>query len=239
MWSNFILILPIALTCVRIKNDDISIWKIFMLVLISFMIIFVVCIFTFDLGTYYYFKFNFILWFFIWYGVLYSLNYNDNKYINIIISIWISAYLILAMIVTFNYDKDIEKSNEIKGEDITSAFDIYGINKEIINEVIIDYNNEELELLQYVHDNIDLKKDNIFIIANDRQEVWFDGIFNYKNRINLQSAISLDDVIRWINKEYKYALVFYRSIYYKNCTYMINTGRVLIQNDSGYILINE
>ena len=43
----------------------------------------------------------------------------------------------------------------------------------------------------------------------------------------------------WLNKDYKYALVFYRSRYYKNCTYMINTGRVLIENNSGYILINE
>ena len=71
-----------------------------------------------------------------------------------------------------------------------------------------------MEILNYVHNNINVQENKILIIGNPRQEFWFDGIFEYKNRNNLETIIPIEDIEKWNeNEDYDY-LVFFN----KKCT---------------------
>ena len=237
-FANFIFILPISLFCLRKKDDNTNIWFIFTVLLIIFMLIFFIAIAKLNLSTYYYYKYNFILWFLIWYGAIYAINIT-NKKTSIILGTYITIYMVLAVIVTVNSKVEITKEIFDADENITNTFDIYGINKTIIKDVQIDYVPEEMKLLEYIHDNINVKENNILLIANPRQEFWFDGIFNYANRKNLESQIPISEVEKWNNKEYKYILVLYRSYYYEKYKEAINKGKLLFENSYGVIYVNE
>lgn len=239
LWSNFILILPIALMCTKKKNDDTFIWTIFISLLIIFMAIYFIFINKLHLSTYYYYKYNYILWFLLWYGAIYSINTSERKY-NTFLTIYVLAYIILAVICVISKRVEITKELFDNDENLTNAFDIYGINRTVIEKVEEDYNTEELELLQYIHENIEINKtNNILLIANPRQECWFDAFFKYKNREDLQSWIQKSEIDKWNNKEYKYILILYKSFYYDTYKDYINNGNLIFQNDSGAIYINN
>ena len=147
-WANFIFILPLALMCTKQKNDDTYIWLIFTNILIIFMILFFVVIRKFDLSTYYYYKFNYILWFILWYGAIYAINVTERK-LKIILTIYIMAYMLIGGIITINKDVEITKETYDEDENITNAFDIYILNKKVLIDEREDYNKKELELLEY------------------------------------------------------------------------------------------
>lgn len=237
-WSNFILILPIAIMCIKNKNDDIFIWKTFLIVLIIFMILFFILIKSLNFSFYYYYKFNFILWFILWYGAIYSLNTSEKK-INIFLQVYLILYIIIAMFATSINKVEITKEEFDNNENITNSFDIYGINKSIINDVIIDYTPEQLKLVEYVYYNIDLKSDNILLIANPRQECWFNAFFNYSNRDDIESLITYTEIEKWNNRYYKYILIFYNNEFYERFKDYINYENLLIENETGAIYINN
>lgn len=240
-WSNFLLILPLALICFKIKNDDTLIYKIMFISLIAIMLILMIAIFGLNFSTYYYFKYNFVLWFSLWYGVIYSINtFLEVKDFKAAIIAYTIIY-VAAMIFTTCYKAvPITKETWDNDENITNAFDIYGINKTVINDVAIDLTQEEMKLLQYVYDEIDVHSNKILILGNPRQEYWFDGIFTYRNRQNMESVIPIEHVAQWNdNKEFKYLLVFYRSYAYGQYQDEIVEKTVLYENESGIIYINE
>lgn len=240
-WSNFLLILPLALICFKIKNDDTLIYKIMFISLIAIMLILMIAIFGLNFSTYYYFKYNFVLWFSLWYGVIYSINtFLEVKDFKAAIIAYTIIY-VAAMIFTTCYKAvPITKETWDNDENITNAFDIYGINKTVINDVAIDLTQEEMKLLQYVYDEIDVHSNKILILGNPRQEYWFDGIFTYRNRQNMESVIPIEHVAQWNdNKEFKYLLVFYRSYAYGQYQDEIVEKTVLYENESGIIYVNE
>lgn len=239
-WSNFIFILPMSLMCIRKGDNNSKIWGIFTGVLVTCMVTYLLVLLKFNLATYYYFKFNFILWLLLWYGALYAVNTTENKK-RIFIIVYALVYMIIGIIV-FNI-KQVPVTKELfdKDENITNVYDIYGINKVMFIEKEADYTKEELEILKFIFDNVklDMKDNNILLIADPMQECWFDGIFNYRNRNNLQSFIPESEVDKWNNKEYKYILILYRSFYYEKYKDIINKGSLLYSNDYGAIYVNE
>lgn len=240
-WSNFLLILPLALICFKIKNDDTLIYKIMFISLIAIMLILMIAIFGLNFSTYYYFKYNFVLWFALWYGVIYSINtFLEVKDFKAAIIAYTIIY-VAAMIFTTCYKAvPITKETWDNDENITNAFDIYGINKTVINDVITDLTQEEMELIQYVYDKIDVHSSKILILGNPRQEYWFDGIFTYRNRQNMESVIPIEHVAQWNdNQEFKYLLVFYRSYAYGQYQDELIERTVLYENESGIIYVNE
>lgn len=240
-WSNFILIVPLALICFKIKNDDTLIYKIMMISLIAIMAILMVAILGLNFSTYYYFKYNFVLWFGLWYGAIYSINtFLEIKDFKIAIIIYTIIYVGTMIFTTCYKEVPITKETWDYDENITNAFDIYGINKTVINNVAIDLTQEEMQLLQYVYDEIDVHSNRILILGNPRQEYWFDGIFTYRNRQNMESVIPIEDVAKWNdNQEFKYLLVFYRSYAYGQYQDELVEKTVLYENESGIIYVNE
>ncbi|MBP3255715.1 MAG: hypothetical protein J6M60_04430 [Clostridia bacterium] len=237
-FANFIFLVPISLCCIKKKNDDTNIWFIFIALLVLFMITFFIAIVKLEFSTYYYYKFNFILWFLLWYGAIYAINISKEKMLWGL-SIYIVVYMLFACVVTANKKVEITKEVFDADENLTNTFDIYGINKTVIKDVSIDYLPEELNLLEYINNNIDLKQNNILLIANPRQEFWFNGIFNYSNRKNLESVIPITEIERWNNKDYKYILILYRSIYYDRYKSDIIKGDLLYENSYGAIYVND
>ena len=237
-WSNFILLLPIAVLCTKKKNDDTFIWILFTSFQIIFMILYFIAIQKFNLSTYYYYKYNFVLWYLLWYGAIYALNTTEKK-INKFITYYIVIYSIIAFIVTLLGNVEITKELFDNDENITNAFDIYGINKTIAIEIQEDYNKEELELLDYIYYNINLDNSSILLVLKQRQEYWFRAFFNYQNRENLETKLSTRDVEKWNNGKYKYLLITYNSLFYETYQKDIKPGRVLIQNKYGLIYENE
>ena len=146
------------------------------------------------------------------------------------------------MAITIGF-KEVKITKELYDDDenITNAFDVYCLNKNWLICRKYDYTKEELELLEYVYHNIELDRvnHNILLIADPLQEWWFNGFFNYGNRKNLQSFIPMSEVEKWNNKEYKYVLVLYSSLYYDKYKDNINQGDILIENDSGLIYVNN
>lgn len=220
-WANFIFILPLALMCTKQKNDDTYIWLIFTNILIIFMILFFVVIRKFDLSTYYYYKFNYILWFILWYGAIYAINVTERK-LKIILTIYIMAYMLIGGIITINKDVEITKETYDEDENITNAFDIYILNKKVLIDEREDYNKKELELLEYIYENINLKDSSMLLIVSPRQAEWFNAFFNYKNRDDLQLVIPVEDIIKWNNKGYEYLLLLYRNDFYEQYKEIIN-----------------
>lgn len=237
-WPNFILLLPIAVLCTKKKNDDTFIWILFTSFQIIFMILYFIAIQKFNLSTYYYYKYNFVLWYLLWYGAIYALNTTEKK-INKFITYYIVIYSIIAFIVTLLGNVEITKELFDNDENITNAFDIYGINKTIAIEIQEDYNKEELELLDYIYYNINLDNSSILLVLKQRQEYWFRAFFNYQNRENLETKLSTRDVEKWNNGKYKYLLITYNSLFYETYQKDIKPGRVLIQNKYGIIYENE
>ena len=196
---------------------------------------------VFKLSTYYYYKNNFVLWFAIWYGVIQAVNIlvKDKKGKRNII-IYFIIYIILMCVAIAFKKVPITKERIDIDENISNAFDIFCINKTIIKDVEIDYTSDEMEILKYVQDNIDVKKNKILILGNTRQECWFDGIFEYRNREDLQTYIPEEDVQAWNNNQkFKYLIVFYRSYpynFYKNT--LIYKDKIF-ENETGAIYIDD
>ena len=238
-WSNFILILPLSLLCLKKKNDDTYIWLIFISILVIFMSIFFILINKFNLSTYYYYKYNFVLWFMLWYGAIYGINLDFKMKFKIPIVIYLSIYIIMAIVSLNVKNVDVTKETFDNDENITNAFDIFGINRTIIKYEAVDFDQKELQLLEYIYNNIDLNKDNIALIVNPRQESWFYAMFNYKNKEDLQEGVTEHDIEKWNNKEYKYMLVLYRSMYYAQYYDIINYTELVAENEEGAIYINK
>lgn len=238
-WSNFIVLVPISILCLKEKNKDIQFLQILFITLILIMIIMFISIFKFNFSTYYYCKFNFILWFVLWYGILYTTNIyiNNKKFKNILLTYAI-IYTILALLL-INVGTKITKKVWNK-ETIANAFDIYGINKTVIKTINEDYTQEEMELIKYIYNNIDVKSNKILILGNPRQEYWFDSIFEYKNRKDLQTYIPESDIEKWnANEKYNYMLVLYDSYAYTEYKDKYKERKVLYENASGIIYENQ
>ena len=239
-WSNFIFILPMALFCLKKKNDDTFVWKIFTSFLVLSMIILFTLVNKLNLSAYYYYKFNYILWYLLWYGAIYAINVTESK-INKFLHFYLLIYVTFAIAAIGFKTIDITKETFDSDENYTNAFDIYCINRKIMFDFNIDYTIQELDLLEYIHDNIELDKQSnrILLIMDSRQEYWFWAFFNYKNRNDIQATITKKEVDKWNNNEYKYLLVLYESNYYNQYKGLISYKRLLKENEAGAVYINE
>ena len=96
-------------------------------------------------------------------------------------------------------------------ETLMDAFDIFGINKTIALKVSTDFTKEDMDLVNYVRDNLDLENEKMLIISTERQEHWIFSLLNYKNREESEmERFYVSEVDKWNDGEkYKYAIVFF------------------------------
>ena len=238
LWSNFVLLIPIAITIINKKNDDSFLWMSFFITLIIIMIGAFIAVNKLHLSTYYYYKFNFLLWFLLWYGIIYavnSLNVGIGKYL----IVYMMIYAIVTGICMKYKSVGITKEYFDSDENITNAFDIYCLNTHVVKNFAYAFDKEEMKIVDYIRENIDLKKDKILILGNPIKLSWFRAFFNYSNRENLELVIPSEDIEKWNNKEYKYLLIYNNAIYLERYDRKLNSGKIIMSNKSGTIYLNE
>lgn len=234
LWANFIFLIPIALMCIKNKNDDISIWITTFSTLLIIMLSYLILINVFRLATYYYYKFNYILWYLLWYGSIYSINAFEGKKEKVL-SGFIILYMIIGIFVIYFGKVEINQYVYNVNESIKDVYEIYGINKTIIKDVEIDLDKYEIDLYKFVHDNINLEDNNILLVVNPRQEWWFKAFFNYSNRDDFEVMLPSEEIYKWNDNQYTYALITYKGLNYKIYEKFINKGNIEFQNNSGII----
>lgn len=236
-WSGFIFLLPISIFCFKRKN--IQFYKIQLIVLIIFMIAIFTATVLLELSTYYYCKYNFMLWFVLWLGVIVTINsYLKSRKFKYVMTTFVYIYWFFAILLIFNTIPVVK--DRFPTEKITNAFDIYGINSRIIYIVKEDYNKEEIELLKYINDELDVKNNNILFLTGPRQEYWLYGFFEIKNRDDMQKYIKNEELDKWNNNEkYKYALVLYDRMFYIKQKNGFEPKKILYQNEKGAIYENN
>ena len=238
-WSNFIFFIPLVLMCLKKRNADTKFLLLFTVVLTLTMIAIFIAVSKFELSTYYYYKYNFVLWFVLWYGATYAINITEGK-LNIALMAYILVYVAVASIAIECRNVDITKEIYDEDENIINAFDIYCVNKTIVMNAGIDYINPELELIEYIYNNIEINNDNkMLVISAPRQEWWFTAIFNYKNREDPQLVIPKEEILKWNNGDYKYLLLLYRNEYYEKYKNVIKYGELITENQYGAIYENK
>lgn len=237
-WSISLILLPISILCFKDKNEDLNFLKLVFLSLMLVMIVAILGVKYLNVSTYYYAKYNFLLWLILWIGVLYTINICfEKKQLRFQMVLYVLVYLTFTGLKI--YSGTAVNKESWPQENLSNCFDIYGLNKTIINDIGPDLIPEEIELYRYVYNNIDVKQDRIFILANPRQECWFDGMFLYKNREDIQTRIPQQHIDDWNNnKTFKYALVFYDAYMYNDYKDIFSNDKLIFENETGVIYEN-
>ena len=231
--------MPISLLCFKHKNKDIQFFSLLLPILIFVMILMFIAVQFLNFSTYYYCKFNFLLWFVLWYGAIITINsYSDQIKYKITLTLYVIFYLILTTLV-FSVGTPITKEYYTK-ETLMNAFDIYGINKTIALKVDPDFTKEDMELINYIRYNMNLENGEMLVIAAERQEHWIYALLNYKYREESEMEIfDASEVSKWNNGEqYKNSIVFYDCSKYRVIKDYFVEKNVLFENEKGVIYEN-
>lgn len=243
MYSNIILFISFAIYYL-IKEKKLQFDIVSVILWILYMSVLYIGIFKLNISTYYFFKTYFVLWQIIIYLFFKGICYicEEKKYGKILTSIYVGLYVILMVISFFTSNVQITKAIFNKNEKITDVMDIYGINKNVLVNVEIDYTREELEILNYLkQNNIHMKDNNTLIIANQRQEYWFFAILEYRFKENLNYATSQQHIDLWNSGQYEYLVYFNRSDYYNKYKEVMDLEgkEVIFENESGAVIKNK
>lgn len=182
-YSNIILFIPLTVYYVIKKNNDKDLGA-FDIILLLLTILYVIVLFIFELlgkvSVYYIMKNYYILWLILIYMNFKGLVYLMQKR-KIMVASMVSAYLILVIVSLAFIDVPLEYSTETQEKSIASLVEIFEINKTIIFDRNIDWNKDEIELLKYVKENIDLSKDRVEVIGDPQNISWAYSLLRYIN----------------------------------------------------------
>ena len=119
---------------------------------------------------------------------------------------------------------------------IFDVMDIYGMNKTMITQLDKDLNEEQLELIKYCYDNLDVNIENTILLVQERQIFWINSIIDqfsnekdirYLNRSNVKKMKNQE-------KDFEYIIELNKQ------NQIIENATVIYQNGSGTIYeINE
>ena len=143
--------------------------------------------------------------------------------------------LIFAMCYLFQNVK-ITKETFNSKETIFDVMDIYGMNKTMITQLDKDLNEEQLELIKYCYDNLDVNIENTILLVQERQIFWINSIIDqfsnekdirYLNRSNVKK-------IKNQEKDFEYIIELNKQ------NQIIENATIIYKNSSGTIYeINE
>lgn len=242
VYSNILLFIPFVIIYFIRNQKEFNFNMIILICLIVYMcFLYLGCIYKF-VSTYYFYKTYFILWFIILYlfGIelidIARTNITCKKFANIFIYFYIVILYVSLMCNNVFITKDTHTH-----ETILDVMDIYGINKTILFFLEKDYTAQEIEILKYFKNNVEISENTeILILGEPKQEFWFWGFLNYRNRENPEIPIKDIDIEEWNeNKKYDYLIYFNRSNTFKKEKDKINLNKKIIYtNKSGGILQN-
>ena len=116
-------------------------------------------------------------------------------------------------------------------ETIFDVMDIYGMNKTMITQLDKDLNEEQLELIKYCYDNLDVNIENTILLAQERQIFWINSIIDqfsnekdirYLNRSNVKK-------IKNQEKDFEYVIELGKQ------NQLIENATIIYKNSSGTI----
>jgi len=243
LYSNIILLFPLIIYVAikERKNTDFS--TVAVAVTIGYIGLLLVRFFLGDVSNYYVTKNYFALWCIIWYivfkGIVYL--YEKKKILPYIILI---GYIVLLLtnIIKF-YDTPIE--NTLKNYKSLRFAEIYQANYYLLFFTNGDYYTYELELMEYVKNNLDKDK-KIEVLGSNEQIMWayplLDYYYYYPEMENqwFHFKLAYKHKNNEVAKDADYLICLYRSDFYKEYDKSLLEGKeVLYENYWGKVIKNK
>lgn len=241
IYSNMILLIPLTLYIMIKKTKENKLITIMIICTVLFIEILFVGHKLGKVSMYYLSKNYFALWIMLMYCNYKALISFKGKYISkVLLAIYI---LILSIYVAFSNTKmeDVLKNED---ENILSVMEIYGANKTILTKKQPQFNQEEIEILEYVENNLDYNS-SIEVVTDHKAYYWSYTLLRYinneeslkryskgQNKLNLKVYL----LPQKINKV-DYIVYFKKSdIYNKMKDKMFQNSEIIYENNSGGIL---
>ena len=175
LYSNFILLAPLALYVVIRKFKENK----FLSILFIFNVLFIALLLVgraFDKVSYYYLSKNyFTLWIIIFIlnfrGLMYIFEKQENISV-MLVTLYVGILIIyLVSVPTIMRNDEVVTSRE----NAFTVMDIYGANKDIIKNRSSDFLHTEIDLLKYANNKYDLADD--YIIVGDVEQIHWTYVF--------------------------------------------------------------
>lgn len=188
LYSNMLLLLPLTIYLFIIDVKENKLDKELFLTLISMLVILFIGFLLIGnkfgkVSIYYLSKNYFALWI-----ILAFTNYKGlvllsekSKYLS---RLFIYAYIFLIIIYTIFAKVKVDGSNKNEDENLLSLVEIYGANKTLLFYKIHEFEQEELEILEYANKNLDFNT-RIEVIADHRSYYWSYVLLRYTDRDQL------------------------------------------------------
>lgn len=93
----------------------------------------------------------------------------------------LGGYVFLGLINIFCFKKPLKIIGTAEDENLLNVCDIFRANKAIICDRKEGYSPEEIEILRYVKNNIDLSKEDLELICDPMQMYWSYDLLKYIN----------------------------------------------------------
>ena len=175
LYSNFILLAPLALYVVIRKFKENKFLSILFILNVLFIALLLVGR-AFDKVSYYYLSKNyFTLWIIIFIlnfrGLMYIFEKQENISV-MLVTLYVGILIIyLVSVPTIMRNDEVVTSRE----NAFTVMDIYGANKDIIKNRSSDFLHSEIELLKYANNKYDLGDD--YIIVGDLEQIHWTYVF--------------------------------------------------------------
>lgn len=252
LYSNMLLLIPLTIYMFikEVKNNNLNDAKFLGLILLLAVLFIEFLLIGNKLGKfsmYYLSKNYFALWI-----ILAVTNYKALIYISetkfaILSKIFIYGYMMLMIIYVMCVPvKAGIRPTVNPDENIFTVMDIFNNNKSLVLYKISEYNQAELELMEYAKENLNLNS-KIEIIGDHRTYYWSYVLLEYVNiqeeykEIRGQKLLSTkweDLMEKGINsQETDYVIYFNKSYLYKNLKkQLFENAEIIYENDAGGIL---
>lgn len=224
MWSNFVLFIPFILYYMyKVQKSDFNI-ILFIVCLVCILIFFIATKYKI-ISEYYAYKTFYVFWGIVivlcFYGMMEFASKSNKKLI--ISTTFLITYILGIFLVTENRNIHIKKKED---ESLVSCFDIYCINKQLMN-LRMELNKNELDAIKYVelNDLLNIEKQNILFISDYIQDAWIRVLLNYGNREGkIEENNYVQQIQKWNNFNYEYLVCFQDSDIYKKYNIIINSN---------------
>lgn len=184
------------------------------------------------ISAYYMFKNYYVLWLIMIYITCESIiELSSTKRGEDGTAIYTLIYILIFAVCYLFQNVQITKEIFNSKETVFDVMDIYGMNKTMITQLDKELNEEQLELIKYCYDNLDVNIENTILLAQERQIFWINSIIDqfsnekdirYLNRSNVKK-------IKNQEKDFEYVIELGKQ------NQLIENATIIYKNSSGTI----
>jgi len=243
LYSNIILLLPMVIYVAIKERKNIDFSTVAVVFTIGYIVLLLVRFYQGEASNYYVTKNYFALWVILWYIVFKGLVYlyEKKKMIPYIVLVVYIAILAFAYIKFYN----TPIKNTLENYKPVSVAEIYISNKVMIKQTACDYHIYELQLMEYVKNNLDKDK-KIEMLGSEQQILWvyplLDYYYYYPEMENFwfQHKLTYKHGNKEIIENADYIICLYRSNFYNEYDEsLLENKEVLYENVFGKVIKNK